>query len=291
MGKLFRTLLIFVIALLLLSGCKPQEKDVKITAYFLSEGSDGGELATAPSEIELWSAESKLYDESSIAKTYTVEFEGKEYTGKYDKSYFRIGTNFRADRYDFDEGYFEIDSSTDTLVCIFFFIPAKTEKTISFEQGKEIAQKIAQKYININDYEFTADEKDPFYSYTYKKMLNGIETSEIYSIMLNYDGTVKSSRIQLINTFPAPGKKQLYEERINLLTSKAAINAVNEKIAERYPQIKEKDSNTKYEINGKWCVPDENNTPCMLYRVKIEESKIIEDKEHISSALEWVVVR
>lgn len=293
MNKIFKSLLIFIITLLSLSGCTAQHKEATVTAYLLDSSTDGAAQSKTSSEFDLWSNENtSSHIEVDAAKTYTINFEGKEYIGKYENSHVELMTNFRADKYCFDGGEFNINSKTGELTYLFFYKPGVSEKTITIEQGEKIASSLAEKYINISDYNFSFTEYKTYYNYCYVKVLNGIETPEKLSISLDFDGSLERIHIKMIGAFPSPSEKQNYEKRIETLTNETAINTVKNKIAEKYPQTQENNSNIKCAIVDKKCVLDENNEICMLYKTEIQDVSIYEGQECVTGALlEWVVVK
>lgn len=268
MKKYYKILLATLIISILLVGCNTKEQ---LSAFYIKGTKDSNVHSENINETELWTSEKlNFHIENRAVQNMTVEFEGKKYSGKYKHSMVELGTNYTIDEYDFENGYFQINSLTGELHSIHFILPTTDKKNISIEQGAVIAEKIAKKYINKNNYEFAQTDMNYFYSYVYKKKLNNIYTYEKLAVTVNYNGEITGYAFFMGNAFPNPDETEKYDERIKELTSDKAVELVNKAVEERYPATIE--YSAPYSIVDKRIVLDQNNNLCMLYKIEVESA-------------------
>lgn len=132
------------------SGCKSKDN---LTVLRVGGGIDSGYKSETMGEFELWLPENiNPHLDETADKKFSVNFNGKTYSGDYKSSKVELMTNYRCDRYMMTDGYFEINAETNELFSIHIFNPKSTEKKVALKDGEILAQKIAAKYIDVNNY-------------------------------------------------------------------------------------------------------------------------------------------
>ena len=205
MKKICTVLLVAILLVLACCGCNNSgAKDV--ACYLLSSSNslaaDASKYLADASESKWWNGIS--FQSDSAKKEMTVKFQGKTYTGSYSCSYYDTYNSFATDYYDGEDGLeFGINAVNGKLVYInlktqsfFEEEPLLPEKPGIEEESAEIAKEVAAQFADISEYEFISSYVTPyqpdegqepsmsFYTYTYCKTINGVNSSAYISVQV-----------------------------------------------------------------------------------------------------------
>ena len=278
--------LAFVIVFALMVGCSNNELDLIAVevgeAYTLNDGGESVGTLQSPTK--------RIFNNTSAPKTKTVEFEGKTYIGTYDYSYYDAYYIELSDSYAFDGGDFCVSAYNGGLTQIYLSSAKNGNKTK--EDCGEIATKLAQKYINIEDFvlNVTSDGGGYHYVYCYTRYINEIQTGEELRIIVTTDGQISLFSHNMLGMFDKVDTRNssgmLSTEYISQLSSSKAENLVLTKAQELYP-----DKELDFKIKRGILVAYPDGTVGMVYHVSAERYIHASYGEYVvdSSSLDIVV--
>ncbi len=221
--KNFKKILLFLISLLMIIMCgcgqertAPDNLTESVEyAVFELEGFDANDAGDHIVEYVL----EESVDQNAVPPQYTtITFGDKTYTGEYRTRYkHTFGDSYK---YSFDNGFFEINQATGNFMGIMFNDAVKINASGSIDCRK-IADAVAEKYINIDDF-YVTEEKiellssdDYNYCYEYLRMINGYKTTDNLSVVVNRNGEIKSFFIKTLNSFENITEYKFDDVKIN----------------------------------------------------------------------------
>lgn len=246
----------FIVIIIVLRGIRSEfktgkdknnkvEYDLSVKAYVPEVEDDAANNVNFDSEIDIWNNKNiNGFIEPDGQAEYFVEFLGKEYTGIYVRTFcsFWQYENYLRKEYETTDGTFAINAKNGKLV---YYSGAKIQlfdHDISKDEAVDRFNEIADEYVsNKENYEFSInefgnlDKKD--YYMLYSRKLNGIKTSEKFTMGFSSEGTCSGMSCVMLDEF-----KKFYgehdEEEINamteMLTSDEAIKQLEEKLVSIY---------------------------------------------------------
>ncbi len=261
-NRKYYILLIALITTLIFSSCA----DKGISAYQISMPQDS--LEEIKHNIDYAFSDKKpyvYYEDNNADKTFTVNFDGKEYVGTYENSAYYSYNTYVTHNYRFEGGNFEINGRTNKLEYIVFFENGKvTDGSATIDECREKAERIFKQYIDVNDYELT--EKDTaYYGFSYQKNISGVPSNERLSILFAKNGEIASFSCSMLGQIPTNTKTQ---ERVKVLTSEKGLKEVENKISYIYADSK---ISYEYEVKDKLAVKTKEGDIGVIYFVSIKE--------------------
>ena len=218
----------------------------------------------------------KLYENSEPQSQIQITFEGKTYTGTYNDSYSDLTFNSMADEYltEDEDVSFSVRRDNGDLMEVKFYNPDRGEGDKTFEECEKIAENIAKKYIDVSEYELTADDdadlgddegvKYKIYNYCYTRMIDGEETSDLLNIVIGGSGEILLFENYTWN------KEELNKcdsasslNKIKKYCSEEAVKKIEEKLEIMYPGY------ASYEIVRKVIVYMKTGNPGVAYNVDV----------------------
>ncbi|MBE6671580.1 MAG: hypothetical protein E7593_05195 [Ruminococcaceae bacterium] len=143
------------------------------------------------SEFPLWdSSKTRDHQDKSAPKEATVTFNGKTYSGEYDCSIINVPNLYTSHKYKGDNFYFEINGKTGELSSIYFLDASFGGNAISKEKCKEIADLIADDYIDLSEYKVEEYKYGSAYSFDYFREVNGYKTVDRLTVGVEENGNV-----------------------------------------------------------------------------------------------------
>lgn len=260
---------------LLLSACSPAKtaaQKFKLSEYKTTvDNIEGGTSAG----IDLASP----FESSNAAPTKTVVFEGNEYSGNYWYSVIEHNNSFISDYYKFENGWFSVKSSTNTLVSINLTEFEKGETPIG--ELRESAKKLAVKYININDTFILQEEHiGEFYSFKYVKHINGYPTNEFLLVSYSSGGTLIAFAQNMLGEYNLSNLSQDEITHLEEITS----NDVEEEIKKTFF---EKDDKT---IEKNITFIKQEGKICALYNYLVERTETSNELTGVGSHTTLILV-
>ncbi len=261
-NRKYYILLIVLIITLAFSGCSDKE----ISAYQISMPQDS--LEEVKHNIDYAFSDKRpyvLYEDKNADKTFTVNFDGKDYVGTYESSAYYSYNTYVTHNYRFEGGKFEINGRTNNLENITIFENGKvTDGSATIDECREKANKIFKQYIEINDYEVTEDDT-AYYIFACQKYISGIATNQRISILFAKNGEIASFSCSDMDNIPTNTKTQ---QRVELLASEKGLREVENKISTIYANSK---IDYEYEIKDKLVVKTKEGDIGVIYFVSIKE--------------------
>ncbi len=197
-------LLIMCIILSAFCGCSStntqNNKDPSVVALFYASGceshSDSFAIKNINPEFDSWY--SQRYNNTKRqepAQEITIQFDGKEYTGKYKRTnIYSLGTRMTYE-YTVDFGFLEINPSNGGVSYLLIGHPPVNRDTIdekTYEACRKKAQEIAEQYIDTNY--FTLEIKETFETvkFLYVQYINGKPTENKLVVTFTFKGEFES---------------------------------------------------------------------------------------------------
>lgn len=132
---------------------------------------------------------------SEPAEEITVQFDGKEYTGKYKRTKtYGLGT-MTSYEYTVDFGFLEINPSNGGISYILFGQPPIAEDKMdekTYEACRKKAQEIAEQYIDTSYFTFEITELSTVVRFSYIQYVNGKPTENRLSMNFYFNGNLSS---------------------------------------------------------------------------------------------------
>ena len=180
------------------------------------DSSDGGQHV---SEYPIWAPEKLNYHQDiSAPKEASVEFNGIKYTGTYEATSVFIPNTFLQHKYEGKDAWFRINATTGEL-CNFMSLHKMADKaTISETECREIADDIADDYIDLNKYKVVSEvrPKDENMScvFMYYREINGYKTADYMTVAVDGTGNIISVCIYMLGTFDDVEKIESYDDKV-----------------------------------------------------------------------------
>ena len=258
------SLTVCVAAIALFTGCSVNpktENNNEYQTYYVS-GSDSVGLSGEMSEFSPWSSKAlNGYTDEKAKKSVSVNFEGRDYTGDYSQTLIRVPNTRASHKYFGGNCFFELDSQSGELTSFLLCEDLTPDFYIDEEEGREIADKFAEKYINLSQYKVTwsSDDRDIdcVYYFTYYREVGGLKTNDTLNVTLNGRGRVVYFSRGMIGSFG--------NTRANIDTEKAEL-ALYEKLNSLYGKYADK----TFTIKDKTLVKLRDGKQGLLYRVETE---------------------
>ncbi len=221
MKKLLSLILLLILICVNSVACESEEIPIYTgNTVIIATANDGISLGGGLYE-NLWSQE---YFKSEEAKQFAeCEFEGGKYSGEYYKSIVPMGSSYVIHWYRTTSGCeFALNAKTNKLDRInllgtneaYWGEAMRGELENPEDTAFEVARKIAEKYINIDEYEETISTRRKadqvvngttypmgYYFVTYTKMVQGLPTTDSVSIKVFSTGRVGSIAFGDMNAF------------------------------------------------------------------------------------------
>ena len=223
-----------------------------------------------PIETDFDGAPEYFEDKAKIGTNKTIEINGKTYTGVYEKS--KISDYYKddSDTYNGKVGdrKFTFSINKETGACTMFYITKSSltsDITLTRDECFAKVNEYLKLYINdIESYELTGEydrgEKSGYLFY-FNRVINGIKTSDIATIMIRYSGEIYGHSFMFNTTTDT-------EENANITNVDIAKmnEAVNAKIKTSYKKY----SGVKHTINNAVLTRKADGKYIMVYTVDIE---------------------
>ena len=278
-------ILIFILSLTLtvFSSCNSHLSNTTIDYCALEIGNyditDGGNHS---SEYDIWSEANLNYhfDETAPANA-TVTFGGKTYTGSYQRSAVWVPELYPSHRYKTEDStHFEINGETGELVSISFSSRISENATVDFDYCQDLANSIADDYIDLSEYQLTTDTQTIYnnfiYVFIYYREVEGYRTADKLTVSIDGNGNLISFGHSMLNSFADI-------DSITIDQSKAII-AIENKLNTIYQ------SNNKrkgYDIDSVILVKLENGSYAFLYTV---ENQFEEADNHFNTVTNILLI-
>lgn len=240
-------LAVFMVVSIGLNGCANNERDSELlsmlpqhvekslVALEISAVGDACDSGVHSSDYDLWSYENcSFHKEESALQTMEVLFGGAEYKGVYDCSYVELHNTYTTHRYNMEDGWFAVNGDTGELVG-FMFYDLETGD-LEREDCAAVARKFAATLVDINQYQFSESFEESFYTCSYVRFLNGVETSERIDISVSTTGRITSFYSKMLGAFARVEEEDRVqqEKKLTSLVSAEAEKLVSEKIDKIY---------------------------------------------------------
>ena len=189
--------------------------------------------------------DSKYYTgKDKIGTTKEIEIDGKKYIFKYSNSidtnaYKHATTDFYVNNDDFGKKITLAVNSESNLTVGLYTFKGEEGYNITRDEALEKAKEILSAYsVKVSEYRVTYEIKRPNDTYYFRmnRYVNGIETNEVATISINFDGTLSSFGTVCNGAFDGVDISGIDMEAVN-----AVIKEKADKIYEGYT----------YEITGK----------------------------------------
>ena len=188
-------------------------------------------------EVEYWNTPST---EPSVPQTMTVTFEGKTYTGTFLRTGVKIPMMNQRYYYKFDGGQFAVNLENNRIDH--FTNNRYSTGDMLQEECEKIAAKIAGQYVDITEYELHTKHEGDLYAFDYRRIINGIETSDFVYIVISTGGDLFSFGLGTQDAFSSENTRtEAIQQSLEVLSSEAAETALQDKLNAIYsPAIQEK---------------------------------------------------
>lgn len=200
MKLLFKSAGVLILVLGLLSGCGVQNS-YQALVYSFSD-SDIGVSHTY--EYSYWQ---EPINEADVKQTLTVDIDGKEFSGTYDRCYRISPNNYAEYQYtDSENNSFTVDENGNiTRFSLGKTADHSTEKSVTEEEALTIARDFLTKYANPDHYRFAlADyfESSQYYCFEFMKYIEGLPTSDSGNIIVSSSGEVEGFNFFMLGKIP-----------------------------------------------------------------------------------------
>lgn len=205
------------------------------------DASDGG---IHSSEYPLWSENqvNSHIDDTAPEET-TVSFNGEIHSGTYLRSVTRAPNLYKSHRYKSQNVYFEINANTNELVSYMRACEPQKEATLEEAECKQIADSIAEGYIDLNRYETEITVKPIYnnyiYIFEYYREINEIPTNDRLIISIDGNGNISSFDTSMLHSFDNVNSVKLDKDKM--------MSAIESKIGDIYQTSKNRKG---YEIDS-----------------------------------------
>lgn len=200
-----------LLCILLVSCSQIHTGEVMEEHYYNLPCADSDFYLKSLDEYELWTSEKvNIHENKGAQSKMTVQFNGKTYSGEYWYSSTEFYNTYESDFYEFDEGWFSVKSGTNELDSIAF--SGVSKGNCSKEECLKIAKSIANKYIDINEYELNIDTDETINYYTFVRKINGLETCDRLSVGVATNGEIVTFNAWMCSEFKRVAEMKDYPE-------------------------------------------------------------------------------
>lgn len=175
MRKLF--CIIIAAAVLFLASCGGESKKGPLAAAILGEDSVIKDMGISVWEDEFCSP----YQDESADEMFEFDFSGEHFGGTYAYSMTILPAQHVSHFYN-GVGYIFSISAEDKSLDSFYIEYPETQGTLSPDDCRKRADKVASQYIKVSDYETELSGDDDTYFVTYFKSVEGIRTSDVLAV-------------------------------------------------------------------------------------------------------------
>ncbi|MBE6551203.1 MAG: hypothetical protein E7665_03610 [Ruminococcaceae bacterium] len=265
--------LIIVVVLLLTSvlGCgmsSGQEADYIALEIGTFDADDGG-LHT--SEFAIWDEnQTNYHQDAKAAENVSVTFNGKSYSGDYQRSATKVPNLYVSHRYKGDKVFFEVNGTTGELTSITFVYEPSESSSLSQEQCRTIADSIVDDYIEIDEYCTTVISQPIYsnclYTFTYYREISGYKSADSLTISIDGNGNVSSFGKSMLGSFD--------EIEAVSVDSKKAADTIDAKLESIYKSNSKRKSHS---VDNVLLIKLEDGTCAFLYTVdnQFEDAEVI----------------
>lgn len=282
--KRIRTIFCIMISALLfglLCSCSSPNTSAKRYVAWEVGGYDDTDGGVHSSEFSIWSSEKLNYHQDAAAPAeITVSFNGKSYTGSYQRSAVFIPDTYLSHRYKGDNVFFRINAETGELVGI-QFVREKAEKaTISEDECRIIAEAIADDYIDLSQYQVEVDineiNENFLYGCSFYRVVDGFKMADGLTVVVDGNGNVSSFGSTMLGSFSTVDSVEL-DQNNAILSVEAKLNSIYGDVENR----------TGYEVTDIVPVKLEDGSCAWLYTIK----NLFEDGAHSYGSLVQLLVK
>ncbi len=194
--------------------------------------------------------EKESADTENVAKSMTIEFDNKSYTGEYWRSNIVFLSGKQIDKYKFgNKGVFAVAHADGRLTDIEFLGRIRAGQK-SIEDCKDEAVRIAAQYIDVDQYKLTTKTEGELHSFRFQRYIGDMKTVSQVSVLIStYGDLVQFSQMMTEEVENLTNRRDIGEiiKTIGILNSDKGIGLVDEKIRSMY----ESKDNLNYVINDK----------------------------------------
>lgn len=232
-------------------------------------------LQVGTSEFPLWdSSKTRDYQDKSAPKEATVTFNGKTYSGVYDCSIINVPNLYTSHKYKGDNFYFEINGKTGELSSIYFLDASFGGNAISKEKCKEIADLIADDYIDLSEYKVEEYKYGSAYSFDYFREVNGYKTVDRLTVGVEENGNVAVFGKYTLGSFENVDSIKIDEEK--------AKKVIEAKLKSIY---KDKIDLDDYSVDNFILLKHDHDNIALLYTISFKYKTDIKNGETVKLLL------
>lgn len=194
MKKIIIILIAAIVAITPLLGCSSEDKSNinfadTMVAYEIMSSADIYDGGIHVDEYPQWSCEkSNMFQDPLAEEVTAVEFEGREYSGKYWYSVVEPYNNYQSDYYEIPGGWYSINAENGKLLSLVLPNSEKGEKTI--DDCKDKAISIAELFIDVEKYKLTTTEGEYVNAYYFRRFFEGYGTCALLAVGIGTDGSL-----------------------------------------------------------------------------------------------------
>ena len=172
-------------------------KEVSATEENVSQPAVIAEESTPETEESESETESA---EPDIEKTKTITLNGKTYTADFVKTEENcrsiIGYDRKTNIYETEDELLQLeyDFITDDLLSVIILETEETDKKITKDEAKEIADNFINQHADISGYTFKEVSENDYeknYCVTYSKYIDGYYSAQMVTAYITFDGNIK----------------------------------------------------------------------------------------------------
>lgn len=241
-----------------------------IVALELGGSSDDGDTGVHSSDYSLWSDESMArYQREGAAETYTITFDGTEYTGTYSYTALRNYTSYEYDTYLTDSGSFSIRTDNGVLVEFVGSCDESSYDTApysSIEDCQTQAENLASQYFDMSEYTLETSAGDIYNSFRYTIYSDGVPTRDTVNICVSiYTGEVIIYSAGDLGAFTfSTASTSSLTDSVSALTSENAASALEAKLDAIYGEYE------SYEVTNQVLAKLANGSVGLVSTVNVE---------------------
>ena len=240
----------------------------KLTILEVSFNPDEGKHAR---EYATWSANERRKEkeagEKSAPQSFTVEFNGVNYTGEFGYASKIVPFNYITYNYSCTGKFsFEIKAKTKELTGFSFIERPDPGETLDETKCREIADEFASKYIDISKYKVDSEIniENNNCTFSYDRVVSGLATSEGLFVTVDGNGNIVYFYTRMLHDFDNVVAVEYDENKI--------FDAIDAKIAKIYKGV---DNYERYTVLDNYClVKLEDGRFAIMYNLVCEFEKV-----------------
>jgi len=291
MNKRIKALLVLTVIAIAFSACA--KTDIygippKMAAYEIVAAVDSNDGGLHADECTEWSTDKcSAFVSQSATNNKTVEFNGKTYIGEYWYSVVELFNTYQTDYYTFDDGWFAVNQSDNSLSSIIFYDIKTGSKTV--DDCEEEALRLAKQYIDVDHYELTTQSDEYINTYIFQRYIDGCKTCANLSIGFSTNGDVVTFSVMMTDEIEANLNQRgiiSAKSTVERLGSDNGKMVLENKIKSIYPNLNE------YEIVEKIIVILDDGSVGMVYIADVTYTlSETESEENVGSSRICILVR